>query len=218
MAEGRMLKKVISESRRLADLKTDSGRMLYTWIIPHLDIEGRLNASADMIKGKVVPRLNHFDKTLINECLEDMNRVGLVTLYEFDGDRYLQLRKFQEHQTLRPSKEAKSIIPPGQVQDKSGLAPGKEKRRERKRREYSDEFLSFWKVYPKKGCNKVKAWMEWEKVERPALQIILDAIVKQDKWRRTANGDFRPEWKDAERWIKYECWNDEVEEKKAGSW
>lgn len=213
-----MLKKVISESRRLADLKSDSARMLYTWIIPHLDIEGRLNASPEMIKGKVVPRLNHFTNELINECLEDMGRVELVNLYEFDGDRYLELRKFKEHQTLRPSKEAKSIIPTGEVPDKGGSTPGKEKRRERKRIAYSDEFLSFWSCYPKKSGNKKRAWLEWEKAELPALQIILDAIVKQDNWRRHANGEFRPEWKDAERWIKYECWNDEVETKKESDW
>lgn len=213
-----MLKKVISESRRLADLKSDSARLLYTWIIPHLDIEGRLNASPDMIKGKVVPRLQHFTIELINECLEDMDKAGLVKLYEFDGDRYLQLRKFQEHQTLRPSKEAKSIIPPVQVPDKDGSTPGKEKRRERKRIEYSDDFLSFWSTYPKKSGNKKKAWLEWEKLDLPPLQTILDAIVKQDKWRRNANGEFRPEWKDPERWIKYECWNDEVDTKAQGSW
>ena len=52
MAEGRMLKRNISESRRLAELKTDQARLLWTWIIPFLDSEGRSYASAEMIKGK----------------------------------------------------------------------------------------------------------------------------------------------------------------------
>lgn len=39
MAEGRMLKKNISQSKKLALLKNDSARLLYTWILPHLDIE-----------------------------------------------------------------------------------------------------------------------------------------------------------------------------------
>lgn len=130
MAEGRVLKKQISQSRRLPQLKTDSARLLYTWIIPHLDIEGKLNANPFVIKGSVVPRLDHITPELIDEYLLDMHRVELITLYEVDGDRYLTLRKFGEHQNLRPDKEAKSTIPnicdgtPVQVQGNSGTNSG----------------------------------------------------------------------------------------------
>ena len=143
MAEGRMLKKVISTSRRLADLKTDSARMLYAWIIPHLDIEGRMYAEPSIIKGRVVPRLKLFTEHKIKECLLDMARVGVITLYSVDGDEYLQLRKFGDYQTLRPEKEAKSTIPaplpedsnltPALLPDKDGTTPDKEKIREDKR-------------------------------------------------------------------------------------
>jgi 5-methylcytosine-specific restriction endonuclease McrA len=111
MAEGRMLKKAISTSRRLADLKTDSARLLYTWMIPHLDIEGRFYADPMVIKGSVVPRLKGFMEAEITDCLEDMDRVGLITLYVVDGERYFHLRKFEDHQTLNPKREAPSKIP-----------------------------------------------------------------------------------------------------------
>ena len=112
MATGRMLKKNISESRRLSELKTDSARMLWTWIIPYLDVEGRFHAAPDMIKGKVVPRLKTFTEENIQEYLNDMNDVGLIQLYEADGDIYLQFRKFDEHQTnLRKDREMPPSIP-----------------------------------------------------------------------------------------------------------
>jgi hypothetical protein len=146
MAEGRMLKKAISMSRRLADLKTDSARMLYTWIIPHLDVEGRFYANPEMIKGSVVPRVKDFDEAKIQDCLTDMANVGLIILYKIDGDLYLQLRKFKDHQKLRPKREAKSIIPspllpdkprtmPAQVPDNSGSMTAQDKIREVKIRE-----------------------------------------------------------------------------------
>lgn len=111
MAEGRMLKRAVSTSRRLADLKTDSARLLYTWIIPHLDIEGRFYADPAMIKGSVVPRLKSFTEEKIDECLLDMAAVGLIILYKVDGDSYLHLRKFENHQLLNPKREAPSKIP-----------------------------------------------------------------------------------------------------------
>ena len=112
MAEGRMLKKNISNSRRLAELKTDSARMLWTWIIPYLDVEGRFYASPDMIKSTVVPRLKTFTEEKISECLNDMSRIGLITLYKSDGDLYLQFRKFNDFQKLRKDREGKPLPSP----------------------------------------------------------------------------------------------------------
>lgn len=111
MAEGRLLKRNISDSRRLAELKTDSARMLWTWILPHLDIEGRLHASAELVKGKVCPRIKTMTEEKIRTYLEDMHRVGLIYLYKAEGDEYLEFRKFDVFQNLRPGKEAPSRIP-----------------------------------------------------------------------------------------------------------
>lgn len=153
MAEGRMLKKAISTSRRLADLQSDSARMLYTWIIPHLDIEGRFYADPEMVKGSVVPRIKSFTLSKIEECLSDMHKVGLILVYKVDGDTYLQLRKFEDHQNLRRDKEAQSNIPapnemdnsgttPGLLPECSGTTPAEEKRREEKVKSLSSKTLS----------------------------------------------------------------------------
>ena len=141
MAEGRMLKKQISQSRRVAELKSDTARLLYTWIIPHLDVEGRMNADPDIIKGLVVPRLSGMTPGVIRECLLDMHSVGIITLYEVDGDFYLEVRKFAEHQNLRKDKESASKIPclsgttPAVLPDYSRTTPDEVKLSEVKLRE-----------------------------------------------------------------------------------
>lgn len=130
MSDGRMLKKQISMSRRLAELKTDSARLLYTWIIPHLDIKGRLSANPFVLKGTVVPRIETMTAETIEEYLLDMARVGVIVLYSVDGDEYLELRKFGDHQYLRADREAPSVIPdpaeptPDELRSDSGATPG----------------------------------------------------------------------------------------------
>lgn len=124
MAEGRMLKRNISESRRLSQLKTDSARLLWTWIIPFLDSEGRFYASADMIKGKIVPRLSSFTLKNIPKYIEDMARVGLIILYEVDGEKLIQYRKFDTFQKIVKTREAAPLPPPTDqdlIRSQSGL-------------------------------------------------------------------------------------------------
>jgi len=111
MAEGRMLKKKVSTSKKLMELKTDSARLLWTWLLPHLDVEGKFSADPDIVKGSVVPRLKHFTSAKVEEYLLDMAENGLIVIYEVNGDRYLKFNKFEENQTLRTDREAKSSIP-----------------------------------------------------------------------------------------------------------
>jgi len=110
MPEGRMLKKQISISKTLPELKSDSARLLYTWLIPHLDVEGRFSADPDVVKGHVVPRLK-MTKKKIWDYLQDMAEKGLIILYEADGDYYLEFTVFEKHQIIRKDREADSKIP-----------------------------------------------------------------------------------------------------------
>jgi hypothetical protein len=112
MAEGRMLKKVICESPRLAALKNDTHRLLYTWLIPHLDVEGRHSADARIVKSHVAPILDHITHKIITSALVDMADNDLIVLYSLEGKDYLELQRFSKHQTLREGREKKSDIPP----------------------------------------------------------------------------------------------------------
>jgi hypothetical protein len=85
-------------------------------------------------------------------------------------------------------------------------------------KEYTKEFLDFYSAYPNKK-EKSAAFKAWQKLngQRPPLETILTAINKQIEWRKNANGEFRPEWKNPATWLNKGCWDDEVKEVKS-SW
>ncbi len=112
MAEGRMLKRNISISKKLPQLKTDSARMLWTWIIPFLDVEGRYYASPDLIKANIVPRLKTFTEANITQYLQDMADIGLIIIYETGNETYLQYRNFDKFQSIRKDHEGKPLPAP----------------------------------------------------------------------------------------------------------
>ena len=115
MAEGRMLKKVICESPRLAALKSDTNRLIYTWLIPHLDVEGRHSADIRILKSHIAPILDHITSATIRHALIDMAENDLVDLYDVDGKPCLELKRFHKHQVLREGREKPSEIPPSSV-------------------------------------------------------------------------------------------------------
>jgi len=110
MAEGRMLKKRISKSRKFAALANDRARLLYVMMLPHLDVAGRLEATPDILRAEVVPLL-HWTERTIQRALNDLDRVGLIQLYAVNGEQYLQFTMFEKYQRLNPDREAKSEIP-----------------------------------------------------------------------------------------------------------
>lgn len=131
MAEGRMLKRCISESKKLGRLKSDSARLLYTWLIPWLDVEGRHSADPEIIKGHIFPKVKNTTPRKISTLLDILNDEKLIILYIANGESYLQFLKFQELQTIRKDREGESKIPspsqgsritPGVSQDESSIS------------------------------------------------------------------------------------------------
>lgn len=111
MPEGRMLKKVISESKSLGGLESDSSRLLYTWLIPFLDVAGRHSADPELIRGHIFPKVKAMTNDKIKNLLCDLSVAKLIILYKHNDELYLQFTKFKEHQKLDPSREAPSKIP-----------------------------------------------------------------------------------------------------------
>jgi len=124
MPEGRILLKSISESKKLSKLKTDGARLLYTWLIPHLDINGCYFADPEVIKGKVLTRLRKSVKT-IKGYLDDLEDCKLIIRYTTNGDDFLIVPDFVDKQPkLRPDREAKPSIPPPTKEQLKGNSGG----------------------------------------------------------------------------------------------
>ena len=111
MADGRMLKKKISLNEALADLANDSHRLLFTWGIAHLDVEGRITGSLRGFKALVAPLLDHITHETVLSFFQDAESLGLIQRYEVDGEWHVQYPKFAHNQNLTKSREAASKRP-----------------------------------------------------------------------------------------------------------
>lgn len=112
MAHGRMLNKTISLNKELADLQSDASRLLFTWTIAHLDVEGRIHGDPEVLKSIVVPRIKHITSEVVEQCIKEWATKGLVIWYTAGGDQWLQFPGFHENQKgLKKDREAASKIP-----------------------------------------------------------------------------------------------------------
>jgi len=112
MARGRFISKEISLNEKVDNLSSDTARLLFTWLIPHLDCEGRMYADPQIFKSIVAPRRN-YSINKIRKCLAEFENCGLIIKYFIDGNEYLHCPNFKKHQPgLQKDKESQSQIPP----------------------------------------------------------------------------------------------------------
>lgn len=203
-----MLKKNVSTSRKLASLKSDSARLLCTWLLPHLDVAGRFSGESAVVRGAVVPRLKHLTEEKVEQILCELDKIGLLRLYIVDGERYLELFRFKDFQNLRVDRESESKIPkpsdikenkehsgspPGVLRESSRALRDRDRDKDRDKDKLKDRlggeaFNEFWTRYPRKigkqdaldaFCAALKADGKSEELER-ALTGYLDEI-KENK-------------------------------------
>ncbi len=116
MARGRMLNCKISRNRAVAELATRTGAvgvLVYTWMIPHLDADGRIYGDPGVLKGLVCPRITDVTPSVIADTLDHACSLGLVRRYDVDGEVYVEFPTFAANQIgLRKDRERSSDIPP----------------------------------------------------------------------------------------------------------
>ena len=70
---------------------------LWTMMLPHTDTAGRYWANAAYIKGQCLPLFDHVRLEQVEEALKDLERVGLIHLFDVGGKRYLVYHDSAEH-------------------------------------------------------------------------------------------------------------------------
>ena len=127
MAEGRMLNRAISQSKKMAKLSDDTSRLLFTWMIPHLDAEGRMKGDPSLFRAAVCPRLDHITTQQVEKYLKEWDKAEAILWYDADGDKYIYCIGWDRQQrNLRKEREAPSRYPeppPDLLRSKSGVAP-----------------------------------------------------------------------------------------------
>jgi len=116
-----MLNKRISKDHVVATLSPRSA-LFYTWCIPHLDCEGRIEGSPEILKGVVVPYRQDFTLKVITSCIHEINSKKSLICYYGNTHKYIQFLGFDKNQKVNKDREAPSEVPaptPDELQSKS---------------------------------------------------------------------------------------------------
>lgn len=113
MARGRMLNKSVSGSVKFHNLPDDTCRLLATWIIAHLDVQGVFYGDPAMVKSIVFPRRTDLSAEQIDGYLTELERHHLMVRFEAKGDIWQYWPGFLGEQIgLRTDRETPDYPPP----------------------------------------------------------------------------------------------------------
>ena len=180
MPEWRRLYRSVSDSKKLSSLTSDSPALLWTWMLPYTDCEGRILADPHYLKGKIVPRYERWTAKTVEENLKILHDVHLIQLYEADGETVAQFEQpnFEDFQHPRRDKEAKSKFPPasprepGPTPDLVRTSPGKVLNRiEENRIDNNTILFDKWNSF-----KTVKKWKSHSKLSHEIQQAITEQL------------------------------------------
>lgn len=109
----RILKESICTSDSIDRLSWFEEVVFYRLIV-NCDDYGRFDGRVALIKNKLFPLKESVTFTAVENAINKLATVGLVTLYEYEGRQYLQLPTWNEHQSIR-AKRSKFPSPDGCV-------------------------------------------------------------------------------------------------------
>ena len=110
--ERRMLSNRISTSRKVNEL-CDQAALLYTWLLPRVDDEGRMEGDPETVRAIVFP-MRKISAEEIDTHLRKMSEIKLILYYEEkseDGRKYIEILNFNEFQTFHGVRRYPSKIP-----------------------------------------------------------------------------------------------------------
>jgi len=116
MARGRMLNQTVCASLKFQHLPDDTCRLLATWIIPHLDLNGVFYADPAMVKSAVFPRRADIGVDDVAGYLDAIEDIGLIVRFEAKGDVWQWWPGFADNQVgLRRDRESTNYpLPPSE--------------------------------------------------------------------------------------------------------
>lgn len=116
MAKARMLHRSISTSSQVNRLSLPA-RLLFTWMIPHADDDGRLKGEPEYIKATAVP-MTKWSFRRVESYLEEIKNTGLIYYWEQNSERFIEFIKWREHQSIKSDRYKSSNLP--SFRNKSG--------------------------------------------------------------------------------------------------
>jgi len=108
--EGRMIRKSISQSKKVAKLSPEA-LSLFCLLIPHFNAHGKMNGNPHYIKGEIVPLIDFLNINKIIECLKEIRQHTNVKWFQLDGMYYLHSINQDEHQDIRVDRRGEDYLP-----------------------------------------------------------------------------------------------------------
>lgn len=224
MARGRMISKCLSTSERYSALADKAGGLsefcqsLYPLLVAHSDDFGRLQGDAFTVYHLVHPT----SKRTIREfevALTALHDVGLIKWYEVHGRKYIQISKFERHQSgLHKRTRSQFPAPSGKVQEIPAQLKGRElngtegkgtEERETRASELADGFSAFKAAYPSKEGWKV-AEEVWGDL-RPGPDLLAKILARVEEHKHSERWRQGPRWiPTPANWLRRGCWDDEL--------
>ena len=99
----RLIKETIRTSKSVNKL-SDFNFRIWTYLITYVDDYGRGSADPELLKGLVFPRRAGLTEAQISKALDDLANIGMITLYEADGESYFYFPNWDKHQQIRAKK------------------------------------------------------------------------------------------------------------------
>jgi len=235
MARCRIIKPEFWDDERLSSISLQA-RLTYIGIWNFCDDYGVTKASSLWLKSRVFPYDDKISMKDFEKWLSELRELRRLIEFKVKNESFFFIPNFLKHQVINRPSRTRYPEPPDNINDESLNTHGaltdeieieveieREIEREHPREcsviknaepKNGDGFEIFWSTYPKKrakaACEKI-----WKDLKRnkilPAIGKIIESVESQKRERATLKGRgvFCPEWKDPERWLKKECWNDE---------
>jgi hypothetical protein len=221
MGRIRTIKPEFPQSESMGRVSRDA-RLLFIMLWTIVDDDGKARAAPRMLASLLYP-YDDDAKTHITEWLFELERQSCIRLYEVDGNAYLQIEKWLEHQKIdRPSKsrlpspsadrreESRAIVKPSATdlvprtvdQGLGKVLPvgtGLKKSRDA----YPEDFEAFWKAYPTdKNMPKKPALRQWQRLSPEKRSAAIAAIPGFRRYCDENKSWYRPVY--AERFLSQE--------------
>ena len=214
----RIIKESIRTSKSVNALPDFEFR-LWTYLITYVDDYGRGSADPELLKGLVFPRRRGLTEQQISKGVHNLATAGMITLYEVDGESYLQFPNWDKHQAIR-AKQSKFPAPDSSLQAdasicnqtlanvpviQSNTIQSESESESNARTRAEAAFADFWAAYPKK-VGKGAALKAFKKLKASAYPLLVPAIERQKQstqWQKDG-GQYIPNpatWLNQERWL-----------------
>jgi hypothetical protein len=225
----RLLWTGISDSKKMKAVQGDrlfriGCHLVYTWLLPWCDDDGRMPGEPLKILANVAPN-EDFSLKEIERMLSELDRVALIRWYEVDGEWFIQILDWEKYQRIRKDRYNPSRYPQWQPNDNQ-MATNLQQNRDPisspslspspslslsdlQHREVS--FEDFWNAYPSRNGKKLlkqEAKEFYLKNIQDEEAVLLLQATKNYAASKTAMDGYA---KDPVRFLKKNFWKDWIE-------